>query len=63
MEAEYAEPVSDEVQTPKEEGLGWLKGGWNPHPNRWDAGNLNEPKRVVSLEPGMAKMVEKWAIQ
>jgi len=34
MKAEYAELVSDEVQTSKEEGLEWLEDGRNPHPNR-----------------------------
>ena len=33
-EVEYAEPVGDEVQASKEEGLGWLENGWNPHPYR-----------------------------
>ena len=27
------------------------------------AGNSSEPKRVVSLEPAMAKVAEKWAIR
>ena len=26
-------------------------------------GNSSEPKRVVSLEPAMAKMAKKWAIR
>ena len=39
-EVEHAEPVSDEVQASKEEGLGWFKDGWNPHPNRWECGKL-----------------------
>ena len=39
-EVEYAEPVSDEVQAPKSEGLEWLEDGWNPHPNRWESGKL-----------------------
>ena len=26
-------------------------------------GNSSEPKRIVSLEPTMPKMVERWAIQ
>jgi len=39
-EVEYAEPISDEVQASEEEGLGWLKDGWNPHPNRWESGKL-----------------------
>ena len=33
-EVQHAEPVGDEVQASEEEGLGWLKDGWNPHPNR-----------------------------
>ena len=39
-EVEYAEPVDDEVQASKEEGLGWLEDGRNPHPNRWECGKL-----------------------
>ena len=39
-EAEYAEPVGDEVQASEEEGLEWLEDGWNPHPNRWECGKL-----------------------
>ena len=26
-------------------------------------GNSSEPKRVISLEPSMMKMAERWAIQ
>ena len=40
MEVEYAEPVGDEVLASKEEGLGFLEDGWNPHPNRWESGKL-----------------------
>ena len=40
VEVQYAEPISDEVQASEEEGLGWLKDGWNPHPNRWECGKL-----------------------
>ena len=39
-EVEYAEPVGNEVQAPKAEGLEWLEDGWNPHPNRWESGKL-----------------------
>ena len=39
-EVEYAESVGDEVQASKEEGLGWLEDGWNPHPNKWECGKL-----------------------
>ena len=39
-EVQYAEPVGDEVQASKEEGLGRLRDGWNPHPNRWECGKL-----------------------
>ena len=35
-EVQHAEPVGDEVQAFEEEGLGWLKDGRNPHPNRWE---------------------------
>ena len=40
VEVKYAEPVGDEVQASKEEGLGWLKDRWNPHPNRWECEKL-----------------------
>ena len=39
-EVEYAEPVGDEVQASKEEGLGWLENEWNPHPRRRECGIL-----------------------
>ena len=39
-EVEYTEPIGDEVQASEEEGLGWLAGVWNPHPNRWECGKL-----------------------
>ena len=39
-EVKHAEPVGDEVQASEEEGLGWLKDGWNPHPNKWECGKL-----------------------
>ena len=38
--AKHAEPVGDEVQASKEECLGWLEDGWNPHPNRREYGKL-----------------------
>ena len=63
VEVEHAEPVGDEVQASEEEGLGWLKMGGTHIPTGGSAGNSNEPKRVVSLEPAMAKMAEKWAIR
>ena len=44
MEAEYAELVGDEVQTPKEEGLEWHEDRRNPHPNRWEHGELYRAK-------------------
>ena len=40
VEVKYAEPVGDEAQASKEEGLGRLEDGWNPHPNRWECGKL-----------------------
>ena len=39
-EVEYTEPVGDEVQASEEEGLGWLKNEWNPHPHRRECGIL-----------------------
>ena len=48
-EVEYAESVGDEVQASEEEVLGRLEDGWNS----------SDPKRVISLEPSMAKVVEK----
>ena len=43
-EVKHAEPVDDEVQASKEEGLGRLEDGWNPHPNRWECGKLQRAK-------------------
>ena len=63
VEVEYAEPVGDEVQASEEEGLGWLKDGWNRIPAGESAGNSKEPKRIVSPEPAMAGVAEKWAIR
>ena len=40
MEAEYAELVDDEVQTPKEEGLEWHEDGRSPHPSKWERGKF-----------------------
>ena len=39
-EVEYAEPVGDEVQASKEEGLGWLEYEWNLHSRRRECGIL-----------------------
>ena len=39
-EVEYAESVDDKVQASEEEGLGWLKDGWDPYPNRCECGRL-----------------------
>ena len=44
VEVEYAESVGDEVQASKEEGLGWLKDGWNPHPGRRECRELQRAK-------------------
>ena len=44
MKAKHAELVGDEVQASKEEGLGWLEDGRNPHPNRWECGKLQRAK-------------------
>ena len=38
--AKHAEPVGNEVQASKEEGLGRLEDRRNPHPNRWEHGKL-----------------------
>ena len=59
MEAEYAELVGNEVQTPKEEGMEWDEDGRSPHPNKRERGKLQRAKRIVSLEPAMPKMVER----
>ena len=40
VEAQYAKPVDDEVQTPLEESLELLEDRRNPHPNRWEHGKL-----------------------
>ena len=57
------EPVGDEVQASEEEGLGWFEDGWNHIPTGGSAGNSSEPKRIVSPEPTMAMVAEKWAIR
>ena len=44
VEVEYAEPVGDEVQAPKAEGLEWLEDGWNPHLDGRDCGELQRAK-------------------
>ena len=48
-EVEYIELVSDEVQASEEEGLGWLKDGWNPHPDGQECGKLQraEANRIT----------------
>ena len=53
-EAEYAEPVGDEVQASEEEGLGWLENGWNPHPRRRECGILQraEANRITRARHG-----------
>ena len=43
-EVEYAQPIGDEVQASKEEGLGWLEDGGTHTPADESAGNSNEPK-------------------
>ena len=53
-EAEYVELVGDEVGS-KTGGTHISTGG--------SAGNSSDPKRIVSLEPAMPKMVERWAIR
>ena len=63
VEAKYAELVSDKVQTSKEEGLGGTKTRGAHIPASGSVGNSSEPKRIVSLEPAMPKMVERWAIR
>ena len=62
-EVEYAESIGDKVQASKEEGLGWLEDGWNPHPTRWGSRKLQRAKRIVSPKPAMVKVAEKWAIR
>ena len=39
-EVEYVELVSDEVQTPEEEGLEWHEDGRNPYPSKWERRKL-----------------------
>ena len=39
-EVQRAEPIGDEVQAFKEEGLGQLEDGWDLHPNRWESEKL-----------------------
>ena len=40
VEAEYAELVDDEVQTPEEEGLECHEDERSPHPSKWERGKL-----------------------
>ena len=49
MEAEYAELVSNKVQTPKEEGLKWHNDRRSPHPSKWERGKLQraEANRIA----------------
>ena len=48
-EAEYAELVGDEVQTPEEEGLEWHEDRRSPHPIKWERGKLQraEANRIA----------------
>lgn len=61
--AKYAEPISNKVQTFEAKGLGRGEDRWNPHPTSVWAGNSNEPKQIVSLEPTMLEVAERWAIR
>ena len=59
-EAEHTELVGDEVQASKEEGLGRLEDGWNPHPNRshrlspswqgWRKSGPSDDKKVLNVQ-------------
>ena len=53
-EVEYAEPVDDEVQAPKAEGLEWLEDGWNLHPGGRDCGELQraETNHIIGARHG-----------
>ena len=62
-EADYAELVSDEVQTPEEEGLEWHEDGRNPHPSKWERGKLQRAEANRIARARHAKMVERWAIR
>ena len=70
-EAEYAELVSDKVQTSEEEGLEWHEDGRSPHPSKWERGKLqraeaNRIARARHAEDGekvghpMTKGVNAW---
>ena len=48
---------------PKRKAWDGSKMGGTHVPTSGSAGNSNKPKRVVSLEPAMAKVAEKWAIR
>ena len=63
MEARYAEPIGDEVQTPEEESLERLEDGRTHIPTSGSVGNSSELKQIILLEPTMTKMVERLAIR
>ena len=48
---------------PKRKAWDGSKMGGTYIPTGWSVENSNEPKRVVLLEPTMAKMAERWAIR
>ena len=48
---------------PKRKAWDGSKMGGTHVPTGGSARNSNEPKRVISLEPAMATVVEKWAIR
>ena len=62
-EVQHAEPVGDESRLSKRKDWDGSKMGGTHIPIGGSAGNSSEPKRVISLEPAMAKMAEMWAIQ
>ena len=53
-EVEYTEPVGDEVQASKAEGLGRLEDGWSPHPGGRECGEFHraEANRIARARHG-----------
>ena len=59
----HAELVGDESRLPKRKVWDGSKTGGTHIPTGGSVENSSKPKRVVSLEPAMPKMAERWAIR
>ena len=62
-EVKHVVPVGNEIQASKRKAWDSSKTGGIHIPVGGSVGNSSEPKRVVSLEPAMAKVAEKRAIR